>query len=148
MARIIDGAIGGGGKAALLRQGAAGMKQLGFLLALGLCAISGTAAAAGDAAAGQAVRVPVHRLPFAGGAQGRSRVCMTCMAAVGTAQGFGYTPTLEQAGFTWNAEKLDAFLSGPMNFLPGTAMAFGGLRKQDDRQNIICFLEQQNRSWS
>ncbi|HEJ2712327.1 TPA: c-type cytochrome, partial [Pseudomonas aeruginosa] len=65
---------------------------------------------------------------------------------VGTAQGFGYTPTLEQAGFTWNAEKLDAFLSGPMNFLPGTAMAFGGLRKQDDRQNIICFLEQQNRS--
>ena len=29
------------------------MKQLGFLLALGLCAISGTAAAACDAAAGQ-----------------------------------------------------------------------------------------------
>ena len=123
------------------------MKQLGFLLALGLCAISGTAAAACDAAAGQKLfeskctachSLAEHKVgPRLHDVYGRK---------VGTAQGFGYTPTLEQAGFTWNAEKLDAFLSGPMNFLPGTAMAFGGLRKQDDRQNIICFLEQQNSS--
>ncbi|MDF5993224.1 c-type cytochrome [Pseudomonas aeruginosa] len=111
------------------------MKQLGFLLALGLCAISGTAAAACDAAAGQKLfeskctachSLAEHKVgPRLHDVYGRK---------VGTAQGFGYTPTLEQAGFTWNAEKLDAFLSGPMNFLPGTAMAFGGLRKQDDRQ--------------
>lgn len=61
----------------------------------------------------------------------------------GTADGFGYTPALEQAGFTWNDEKLNAFLSGPMNFLPGTAMAFGGLHKTEDRQAVICFLRQQ-----
>ncbi|HBO3198039.1 TPA: c-type cytochrome [Pseudomonas aeruginosa] len=61
----------------------------------------------------------------------------------GSAPGFTYTPTLEQAGFTWNTEKLDAFLSGPMTFLPGTAMAFGGLRQAEDRQALTCFLSQQ-----
>ena len=61
----------------------------------------------------------------------------------GSAEGFTYTPTLEQAGFTWDAEKLDAFLSGPMNFLPGTAMAFGGLHKAEERQAVICTLRQQ-----
>lgn len=61
----------------------------------------------------------------------------------GSAEGFTYTPTLEQAGFTWDAEKLDAFLSGPMNFLPGTAMAFGGLHKTEERQAVICMLHQQ-----
>ena len=95
------------------------MKQLGFLLALGLCAISGTAAAACDAAAGQKLfeskctachSLAEHKVgPRLHDVYGRK---------VGTAQGFGYTPTLEQAGFTWNAEKLDAFLSGPMRYRP------------------------------
>lgn len=61
----------------------------------------------------------------------------------GSASGFTYTPTLEQAGFTWDTQKLDAFLSGPMTFLPGTAMAFGGLRQAEDRQALACFLRQQ-----
>ncbi len=78
------------------------MKQLGFLLALGLCAISGTAAAACDAAAGQKLfeskctachSLAEHKVgPRLHDVYGRK---------VGTAQGFGYTPTLEQAGFTW-----------------------------------------------
>ncbi|BAN48048.1 cytochrome c family protein [Metapseudomonas resinovorans] len=123
------------------------MKLSGFFLALGLCVTAAKAQADCDAAAGQKLfeskctachSLAEHKVgPRLQDVYGRQ---------VGTAQGFGYTPTLEQAGFAWNAEKLDAFLSGPMNFLPGTAMAFGGLRKQDDRQKIICFLEQQQRS--
>lgn len=61
---------------------------------------------------------------------------------VGSAAGFGYTPALQQAGFTWDAEKLDAFFAGPMTFLPGTAMAFGGLRKAEERQSLTCYLRQ------
>lgn len=61
----------------------------------------------------------------------------------GSAEGFTYTPTLEQAAFTWDEKKLDAFLSGPMSFLPGTAMAFGGLHKPEERQAVICMLRQQ-----
>ncbi|MCY1277491.1 Cytochrome c-552 [compost metagenome] len=125
------------------------MKRLGLILALGLSGLSNMSMAACDAAAGQKLfdskctachSLSAHKVgPRLNDVYGRQ---------VGTAEGFGYTPTLEQAGFTWDAEKLDAFLSGPMNFLPGTAMAFGGLRKQEDRQNVICFLDQQQRSKS
>jgi len=60
----------------------------------------------------------------------------------GSAAGFGYTPALESANFTWDVEHLDAFLNDPMTYLPGTAMAFGGLRQAKLRQALICFLGQ------
>ncbi|MDD2058461.1 c-type cytochrome [Pseudomonas sp. GD03860] len=62
---------------------------------------------------------------------------------VGSAEGFAYSPTLEQAGFKWDAEKLNGFLNAPMSFLPGTAMGFGGLHNTDERQSVVCFLQRQ-----
>lgn len=61
----------------------------------------------------------------------------------GSAEGFAYTPALEQAGFHWDTEQLDAFLGNPMGLLPGTAMAFGGLRNNEERQAVVCFLRKQ-----
>ncbi|MCY1313032.1 Cytochrome c2 [compost metagenome] len=61
----------------------------------------------------------------------------------GAVADFGYTPDLANANLTWNAEQLDEFLSGPAKKFPGTAMAFGGLRKTEDRQAVVCFLSQQ-----
>lgn len=122
------------------------MKRSGLIFALGLSGLSNLAMAACDVTAGQKVfesrcaachSLAEHKVgPYLHDVVGRQ---------VGTAPGFGYTLALEQAGFTWDAQRLDAFLSSSMNFLPGTAMAFGGLRKPEDRQNIICFLEQQER---
>lgn len=60
----------------------------------------------------------------------------------GSVAGFGYTPALEVANFTWDAEHLDAFLNNPLTYLPGTAMAFGGLHQAEVRRALICFLGQ------
>ena len=41
---------------------------------------------------------------------------------------------------TWTFENLDHFLTNPKGFIPGTAMAFAGLKKPDERANVIAYL--------
>ena len=43
-------------------------------------------------------------------------------------------------GKKWTPAELDAFLTKPKDYMPGTKMAFGGLRKEDDRANVIAYL--------
>jgi cytochrome c len=43
---------------------------------------------------------------------------------------------------TWTFDDLDHFLANPKKFIPGTAMAFAGLPKPDDRANIIEYLRE------
>jgi cytochrome c len=54
--------------------------------------------------------------------------------------GFGYSPALQAAGGTWDYEKMNAFLANPKAAVPGTRMAFAGLRRADDRANLIAYL--------
>ena len=60
---------------------------------------------------------------------------------VGTAEGFLYSPAMEDADFTWSDETLSAFLEGPMQYLPGTTMPFGGIKKPEQRQALNCYLK-------
>ena len=55
-------------------------------------------------------------------------------------EGFPYTNALRSAGGTWTMENLDKFIENPMSTYPGTSMAFGGIKKADDRKAIIAFL--------
>jgi cytochrome c len=43
-------------------------------------------------------------------------------------------------GLTWTFENLDHFLVGPKAFIPGTAMTFAGLKKPEERANVIAYL--------
>ena len=40
----------------------------------------------------------------------------------------------------WNPSSLSAFLEAPMSNIPGTNMAFPGVKSEDDRASIIAFL--------
>ena len=60
---------------------------------------------------------------------------------VGTAEGFLYSQALEDADFVWNEETLSAFLENPMQYLPGTTMPFGGLKKTGQREALNCYLK-------
>lgn len=40
----------------------------------------------------------------------------------------------------WNASSLSAFLESPMSNIPGTKMAFPGVKSEDDRASIIAYL--------
>lgn len=62
---------------------------------------------------------------------------------VGTADGYGYTRALRDAEFVWTPRALDAWLGRPQQFLPGNAMAFGGLNHADDRAAVIAALLRQ-----
>jgi cytochrome c len=45
-----------------------------------------------------------------------------------------------QQQLVWTVENLNEFLTKPKAFLPGTKMSFAGLRKEQDRQDILAYL--------
>lgn len=59
----------------------------------------------------------------------------------GSSEGFTrYSKALSEAGFVWTEEKLDAWLTSPKTFLPGNKMTFAGLRKEQDRKDLMAYL--------
>ena len=59
----------------------------------------------------------------------------------GTHGPFKYSDALKGAGFTWDAEKLDAWLANPKTFLPGNRMTFVGLKDETKRRDLIAYLK-------
>ena len=55
-------------------------------------------------------------------------------------EGYSYSGALADLGGEWSYDSLDAFLSKPKDFAPGTKMSFAGLKSADDRANLIAFL--------
>jgi len=58
----------------------------------------------------------------------------------GSRGGFDYSDVLRRADFVWTPEALDAWLAQPGRFLPGNRMTFGGVLKQEDRNDLIAYL--------
>jgi cytochrome c len=61
----------------------------------------------------------------------------------GLAPGFAYSEAMTGSTVNWSAESLDKFLLRPSDFLPGTRMVFVGLRKPEDRANVIAYIRQE-----
>jgi cytochrome c len=65
----------------------------------------------------------------------------------GTIEGFKYSPANLEAGakgLVWTEEKLFKYLQDPRAFMPGTIMAFAGLRDEQDRRDLIAYLKKFN----
>lgn len=60
---------------------------------------------------------------------------------VASVPGFGYSGALKPVADVWTPENLSGFLESPKNFAPGTKMGFAGLRKVEDRANLIAYLD-------
>jgi len=62
--------------------------------------------------------------------------------AAGSADGFKkYSDAMKSSGIVWNEETLDGYLEKPKAYVKGTRMAFAGLRKEEDRANVIAYLK-------
>jgi cytochrome c len=62
----------------------------------------------------------------------------------GTIEDFKYSPANQEAGakgLVWTEEKLLEYLEDPRAFMPGTIMAFAGLRDEQDRRDLIAYLK-------
>jgi len=60
----------------------------------------------------------------------------------GQVPGFTYTDANKKAGVTWGEDTLFEYLENPKKYIPGTKMAFAGLKKPKDRNDLITWLKE------
>ena len=58
----------------------------------------------------------------------------------GQAAGFGYSEALSGFGGAWDYSSLNQFLYKPKAYISGTKMNFAGLKKPQDRANLIAWM--------
>lgn len=116
---------------------------LGFVLSASVVGV----ASAQDAAAGEKVfakckachviDAPTNRVgPSLHGVIGRT---------AGTVEGFKYSESMIQHGkdgLVWTNETIDQYLADPKGFVPKNKMAYPGLKKPEDRANVIAYIDQ------
>lgn len=98
--------------------------------------------AAGDAAAGEKVFGKCracHKLEQGANGSGPYLYGIVGRAA-DAAEGFGYSGKLAAVVDVWTPEHLFGFLENPKGYAPGTTMGFAGLKKPEDRANLIAYL--------
>ncbi|NHM17807.1 c-type cytochrome [Tritonibacter mobilis] len=60
---------------------------------------------------------------------------------IASVAGFGYSGALTGLEGNWTPEHLSEFLTKPSAYASGTTMSFAGLKKVEDRVNLIAYLE-------
>lgn len=101
----------------------------------------------------------VYALADAAAGEGQWRACSACHALeqgvngvgpylygvvgrdVAAVDGYSYSGNLIAVNDVWTPEELNAFLESPRDYAPGTAMGYNGMRKIEDRANLIAYLD-------
>ncbi len=65
--------------------------------------------------------------------------------ASGSVAGFSYSDANKNSGVTWTTDVLFKYLEDPKAFMPGTKMAFPGIKDAQDRANLVAYLESQSK---
>ncbi|WP_415183728.1 c-type cytochrome [Phaeovulum sp.] len=60
---------------------------------------------------------------------------------IASVEDFKYSDAMSGHGGDWTPEVLDAYLTKPKDYIPGNKMSFAGLKKPEDRANLIAYLE-------
>jgi len=53
---------------------------------------------------------------------------------------FSYSAAFQALDGEWDYDALNHFLYAPTDYAPGTKMSFRGVRKDEDRANLIAYL--------
>jgi cytochrome c len=62
---------------------------------------------------------------------------------IGSAAGFTYSTALKTKGGVWDAAALDAYITSPAKYAPGTKMSYAGLSNAEERKALIEYLSAQ-----
>ena len=122
------------------------MKRLAMAAAgaLALIAATGMAKAQDLAAGEQSFRkcLPCHAVgedakhkigPLLNGLEGR---------VSGTIEGYSYTEANKKANITWGEASFKEYIQNPMARVPGTKMAFAGIRNDKEIADLWAYLKQ------
>lgn len=55
-------------------------------------------------------------------------------------ESFSYSDALRGSGVVWTPATMEEWLVRPSSFVPGNRMAFAGIRREEDRTNLIAYL--------
>lgn len=59
----------------------------------------------------------------------------------GTKAGFAYSDAMKSSGITWDADKLNIWITKPSALVPGTKMTYVGMQDAKDRTDLIAYLK-------
>jgi cytochrome c len=55
-------------------------------------------------------------------------------------EGFGYSDAMKKSEGDWDFASLDKWLENPKGYIPGTTMAFAGIKNPEERANLLVYL--------
>ena len=61
-------------------------------------------------------------------------------ATAGKVEGFKYSKAMAESGLVWDEANLRAFVTKPKELVPGNRMAFAGLKKEKQIDDLIAYL--------
>jgi cytochrome c len=114
-------------------------------IAIVALASSAGAAVAGDIAAGETSFkkcMPCHSIgenaknmigPIQNGLKGRK---------AGSVPGYDYSAANKNSGIVWDEGTFKEYINNPLARIPGTKMAFAGIRNEKEAEDLWSFLEQ------
>ncbi len=115
---------------------------VGLLLAAsGPITVAGPAATAADPARGQAIYARCAACHSLNRNRTGPRHCGLIGRRAGSVPGFEYSAAMRAAGIVWTQSTLDRFLAAPMRVVPGTTMGYAGIGDEQDRRDLISYLE-------
>lgn len=53
-----------------------------------------------------------------------------------------YSAALKASGVVWNDKTIDEWITDPQHLIPGNVMTFAGIKKPQDRADLLAFLKQ------
>lgn len=120
------------------------MFSCAFVLASLSLLVASVAQAAGDAAEGEKVFKRACATCHIVTKEGPKRLGPSLFGIAGRktgmVDGFRYSEANKNANIVWSPETLEPYLADPKKVIPGTIMAFAGLKKAEDRANVIAYL--------
>lgn len=97
----------------------------------------------GDAAAGETIFAQCRTCHLL--EEGKNGVGPSLYGVIGreagSIEGFNYSDANANSGITWTPEIMFEYLEAPREYLPGTRMAYPGLKDAQERADLIAYLQ-------
>ena len=115
------------------------------VLTVGLAAPRAVQAAAGESRRGEVVYQRCLACHSLENNRVGPRHCGLFGRRAGTLRGYSYSTAMKNYGVIWNEKTLDHFLENPMMAVPGTKMAYAGVKDAQERVDLIEYLKKATR---